>query len=60
MRLEIRCIYSGHEARGPHHIYWMKLSMTVLKMHEVIGRFQKVRQTDLNSIGQEVPSTGLK
>ena len=52
MRLEVRIVYTGHEARGPRHIYWMKLSMTVLNMHAVIGRFQKVKQTEYNSIGQ--------
>ena len=46
MKLEIRCIYSGHEARGPLHVLWTKLTITVLDMHEVIGRLQKVRQTD--------------
>ncbi len=52
MRIEVRTIYTGHEARGPHHIYWRKLSMTVLNMHAVIGRFQKVKQTEYSSIGQ--------
>ena len=60
MRLDVRIIYTRHEARGPLHVRGTKMTMTVLDMDEFIGRFQKVRQTDLNSIGQEVPSTGLK
>ena len=46
MRLEVRIIYTRHEARGPLHVLGTKLTMTVLDMHEVIGRFHKVRQTE--------------
>ena len=52
MRLEVRIVYTGHEARCPHHIYWRKLSMTVLNLIVVITMFQKVKQTEYNSIGQ--------
>ena len=51
-KLEVRIIYAEDQGRGPLHIFRRKLSMTVLNMHAVIGRFQKVKQTEYNSIGQ--------
>ena len=33
----VRIIYTGHQGRGPLHIFGRKLSMTVLNIHEVIG-----------------------
>ena len=52
MRLVVRIVYTGQQGRGPVHIFGRKLIMTVLNMHAVICRFQKVRQTEYNSIEQ--------
>jgi len=47
MRLDVRIIYTRHEARGPLHVRGTKLTMTVLDMDEFIGRFQKGRQNQV-------------